>query len=421
MNSKDKYYLIFFIIFIYILNMGHIAQQDVYNLYYLPLAKSISNHSTYSINGVSYSYPMWGYSILMSICNIFAQYSAILLFQLILCFFSIQSFYKIFELKFRKYHFVLLLPFVALCTVKWNDAIVASLIIIYIDLLLKSLKSNTLKDIIFSGVVLGVILNFRSEYLLLIPLQIIILFSFKSVRANVSFIRHCVLYLTTFMVLLPWGIRNYIEFDNFKLTSSNGASVMYISLGQLEDNIWNIKAKDESAFAFVKKKGIKDPYSIKGEEILKDEFYKNISNNPIEYLKKMLSNSLDFVIGGVYTGEYGSIFIPKTDRIRIDNSINKANGAAKFDVIMKQSMQSKYPIIFEKLILVLYRLIWATILILFLYTLYRQKWDYISLIVLAFFIHKLIIVSGIQYEYRHINSIYLLILGIVLKRIPQKV
>jgi len=401
--------------------MGHIAQQDVYNLYYLPLAQSISNNFTYSINGVSLSYPMWGYSVIMSICNIFAKYSAIMLIQLVLCYFAILSFYKIFNLDFKKYHFFLLLPFIALSTVKWNDAIVASMIIIYIELLLKSLKTNSIKDIFYSGLILGVILNFRSEYLMLIPIQFLILFSVKSVRSNVNFIRHCVLYLTTLFMLLPWGIRNYIEFDNFKLTSSNGASVMYISLGQLEGNEWGIVSKDESAFKYVKKHKVKDPYSIEGEELLKEEFYKLVLDNPSEYALKMLNNSLSFLIGGVYTGEYGSLFITKGDRIRIDSKINKAEGINKIDVIFNENIQSKYPIILEKIILIIYRITWLMIIVMFVYSIGKHKWDYLTLLVLIFLIHKIIIVSAIQYEYRHINSIYLLILGIVLRRIPQKV
>lgn len=357
----------------------------------------------------------------MSICNIFSKYSAIILIQLILCYFAILSFYKIFKLDFRKFHFLLLIPFIALSTVKWNDAIVASLIIIYIELLLKSLKTNSIKDIVYSGLILGIILNFRSEYLLLIPIQILILFSVKSVRTNVNFIRHCVLYLTTLFMLLPWGIRNYIEFDNFKLTSSNGASVMYISLGQLEGNEWGITSKDESAFKFVKKHKVKDPYSIQGEEILKDEFYKLVLDNPSEYILKMSNNSLSFLIGGVYTGEYGSLFITKADRIRIDNKINKADGINKIEVILDENIQSKYPILLEKIILLIYRLTWLLIIVIFIYSIAKHKWDYLTLLVLILLIHKIIIVSAIQYEYRHINSIYLLLLGIVLRRIPQKV
>src|SRR5690606_34964006 len=129
----------------------------------------------------------------------------------------------------------------------------------------------SIKDNIIAGLYLGLILNFRSEYLILIPLQIIILLFSKSVRSNVSKIRHCVIYLTTLVIILPWGIRNYLVFEEFKLTSSNGAAVLYISLGQLPDNKWNIEPKDEQAYKIVRKKRVKEAFSLEGEKILKEE------------------------------------------------------------------------------------------------------------------------------------------------------
>lgn len=420
-DKKEKYFLIFFILLIYIFNSGSIAQIDVYFNYYLPLANSIVDKFSYSINDNSIAYPMWGYSILLVIVNILGSYSFIVGFQLILCYFSILSLYRTFNLKFSRFHLILLLPIISLSTVKWNDAIVCSLLIFHIEYIYKAYEYKKLKFYIVSGIFLGLIVNFRSEYWLLIPLQILFSFGIKSVRTNVSFIRQCVIYLTTFLMILPWSIRNKIEFDTFKLTSSNGASVMYISLGQLPNNKWGIEAYDETSFKLVKKSGVKDPYSLEGEKILRSEFLNLIKNEPLEYLKKCLNNGLNILIGGVYTGEYGSLLIPKNERLKIDKKINSSKGLDKFKIILKQDIEARYLILLEKLILILYRILWLSLIAYFIYLCFLRKWDNLLIVVLILVIFKVVTVAAIQYEYRHINSIYPFVLGIVLRNSVKKV
>lgn len=362
------------------------------------------------------TYPMWGYSSFLIIANLIGSYSSIIIIQFIMCYLSIVAFYKTFTLDYKNYHLLLLLPYIALCSVKWNDAIVGSMLIFYIYFLTKSFKQNDIKSNILAGLILGIILNLRSEYLFLLPLQFIAIISIKSVSNSVKIKFHSVIYLTSILTLLPWGIRNYIEFDELKLSSSNGASVMYISLGQLDNNSWGIKPVDNSAFLVTKKYKVKDPYSIEGESILRKEFLTKVEEDPAEYILKCLNNALDFVIGGVYTGEYGSVLIQPEQRQNIDNRINSANGLGKFEVILKQDFYAAYPILIEKIILLIYRIVWLSLIMLFIYALFKQKYDALLTIILIIFIHKLLIVSGIQYEYRHINSIYLPVLGIVLKQ-----
>lgn len=361
------------------------------------------------------TYPMWGYSGFLILANLIGSYSNIIILQFIICYFSILVFYKTFTIDYKNYHLLLLLPYIALCSVKWNDAIVGSALIFYIYFLTKSFKQKDIKSNILAGVILGLILNLRSEYLFLLPLQFITVLSIKSVRNSVKLKFHSVIYLTSILTLLPWGIRNYIEFDDFKIGSSNGASVMFISLGQLENNKWNIKPVDNSAFIVAKKHKVKDPYSIEGEKILREEFISKVKEEPVEYILKCLNNALNFAIGGVYIGEFGSVLIQPEQRQNIDNRINNLNGFEKFDVILKQDFYAAYPILMEKIVLLIYRVVWITLIILFVYKLIKQEYDILLTITLLIFIHKLLIVSGIQYEYRHINSIYLPVLGIVLK------
>lgn len=415
MTGKEKFSIIIFMLLVYVLNSGHIAQQLVFSEYYVPLTESILNNFEYGINGKLMTYPMWGYSFFMILGRVFGSYENILVIQFILCFLSIICFYSIFEIKFKKIQFLFLLPYIALCSVKWNDALVASFIIFYIYYLLKAKDNNNFKYNLIAGLMLGVILNLRSEYLIIPVLQILVFIGLKSVRQSVNLKLHSVIYLTACLTLLPWAIRNYIEFDEFKFTSSNGASVMYISLGQLEDNVWNIEAKDNTAFRLARKRGVSDPYSIKGEEVMREEFLERIEEEPTEYLKKCLNNGIRFFTGGVYTGEYGSLLISEGQRQAIDNKINNAEGSKKIDVIIEQKFYSSYPILFEKIVLQIYRLIWLVLIMLFIYMIFKKEWNLLIGICLIFIIHKLIIVSGIQYEYRHLNSIYLIVLGLALK------
>ena len=309
----------------------------------------------------------------------------------------------------------MLLPYIALCSVKWNDAIVAGSLVFYVYFLAKSIKDNNLKSNIIAGLILGVILNLRSEYLGLLLFQFIGIVSIKSVRQSVKLKIHSVIYLTAILTLFPWAIRNYIEFGEMKFSSTNGASVMYISLGQLADNVWGIKAVDNTAFQLAKKHRIADPYSLEGEKVLKEEFVEKVKSEPMEYVKKCASNALAFFIGGVYTGEYGSVLIKKDMRQSIDNKINKAEGFDKFNVILSQDFYASYPILIEKVILIIYRVIWLALIVMFFYNLFKMKWDIVILMGIILFTFKLITIAAIQYEYRHINPIYIFVLGTTLK------
>lgn len=414
--SKKEYIVLFvFIVLVFVFNAGHIAQQDVFTDYYIPLADSILNKFQYGINNKPMTYPMWGYSAFMLIAKLLGSYYNIIIIQFVLCYFSILVFYKSFNIKYKNIHLPLLLPYIALCSVKWNDAIVASSLVFYVYFLAKSIKDNNLKSNIISGLILGVILNLRSEYLGLLLFQFIGIVLIKSVRQSVKLKIHSVIYLTAILTLFPWAIRNYIEFGEMKFSSTNGASVMYISLGQLADNVWGIKAVDNTAFQVVKKHRIADPYSLEGEKVLKEEFIEKVKSEPMEYVKKCASNALSFFIGGVYTGEYGSVLIKKDMRQSIDNKINKAEGFDKFNVILSQDFYASYPILIEKVILIIYRVIWLALIVIFFYNLFKMKWDMVILMGIILFTFKLITIAAIQYEYRHINPIYIFVLGTTLK------
>lgn len=415
MNNKDKFIVFIFMMLIFVLNGGHLAQQVVFTDYYIPLAESILNNFEYGINGKLMTYPMWGYSFFMILGRVFGSFDNVLIIQFILSILAIFSIYKNFGIEFKNWHLLLFIPFISLCSVKWNDAIVASFIVFYISSLYKTTQNNSIKLNIIAGLLFGVILNLRSEYILLLPIQFLIFISVKSVRQSVKLKKHSVIYLTSILTLLPWGIRNYIEFDEFKIGSSNGASVMYISLGQLEDNIWGINPVDETAFKLVKKKGVRDPYSLEGEKILTEEFISKVVENPDEYVKKIINNLAKFVTGGVYTGEYGSLLITDNQRVRLDSKINMSEGLEKFSVITNEDFYIAYPVLFEKIILLIYRMIWLLIILTYIYVLFKGKWDLILVLSLVFLIHKVIIVGGIQYEYRHVNSIYIPIVLALLK------
>ena len=59
--SKKEYILLFtFMVLVFALNSGHIAQQKVFTDYYIPLTNSILNNFEYGIKGNLMTYPMWG-------------------------------------------------------------------------------------------------------------------------------------------------------------------------------------------------------------------------------------------------------------------------------------------------------------------------------------------------------------------------
>lgn len=414
-KQKDFYILLsLFAVLIFILNLNHLSQQGIYDSNYLKAAENIVAGNGYSISdAVPALYPLWGYSImLVPGVWIGAPGIFILFVQLIMTLIGICLFYKIFDLKESIWHILFFVPFIALMSVKWADAPAAFFLLLFAYYSIKYLKIPSWKHLLFSGISLGILANLRSEYLYL-PIFIMLLaflHVFKSSKKHIIILALSSI-AAALLLLAPWSLRSVSIDGKYRTSGSNGGAVAYITLGQLPGNSWGVVPSDSVFYSFVASKGIADPFSAKGDSLLKSETLRLIESRPAEYLKKCIYNSYKFMSGGLYTGEYSNIYLGKKGKTEIETYLNSQNlGNIKSIYILFE--KGYYFMLFEKLLrLISIPLFFCMILFFVLDKNQRINRKYLYWTVAVFVFYKLTTSALLQYEYRHINAVYLLLLG----------
>ncbi len=421
-STKNRIFLALLILLVFAANSQHITQQGTINNCYVPLAESIIAGDGYTFplfDGLPATYPLWGYSFLVAIdYSLSAGFIILLAVQAFLAFVGIYYFYKIFELRPRPLHFLFLIPFIALMSVKWPDAIAGFLILPYIYYSKRYFDDKRWATMILSGIFLGILVNFRSEFILLPIMQLgmIAVPVFWKHRKGLA-IHSAIVFAITIVSIAPWAVRYSTVSGQMGLTSSNGGAVVYISLGQLPGNPWGIVPLDRSAFDYARSVGIDNPYSAKGDSALKNEFTRLVSEKPMAYLKKCGYNLLSVIRGGVYTGEYASLAIDYDRRYEINDAIRNQSGMmAKADYLFDLPPSESISIVCEKVLQFAFVPVMFWLLFRFAGNFARPSGGNVQLfwLLASVVIYKLAVVSLVQYEYRHINAIYLLLLGIAL-------
>lgn len=400
--------LISFITLIFILNINHTIQQGTFIDVIKPASENLisaGEFQYYRFDNDFKTYPMWGYSLLNLPDSILNSKFLILFFQVLFTFFGLHYFYKIFSIEKSYYHLLLFIPFIALLSAKMPDSPSAFLILP----IFYYLKQLNLKSIIIAGLLSGVLINIRSEYQILIMFFAVFLL-IKSVKFKNKLIYSILYIILSFLLILPWGIRSYNNNGKFITGSTNGMAVMYNCLGQLPGNKWGITPLDSSAFAYVNSKSIDNAYSIEGEAALKKEVINLIKQEPFEFIKKSIYNLSSAFMGGLYIGEYATLFMDYNERYALEKQLNSVGSLDKISFLINQPPTVSFPFILEKLIRLLSIPLFLFLLLYFFYDIKKIK-NSNYLLILMIVLQKLMVVSLIQYEYRHLNFIYLFLLG----------
>ncbi len=420
-NRKYWIWLSVYVFAIFILNINHINQQGVYENFFRQISENVLSGAGYTCGEFDYKptfYPLWGYTGILIIDTFFGSSNFfVYLIQFGLCLFSIFIFYKLFEIKPKFLHFPFLLPFIALCSVKWPDAIVGCLLIGFAYFYKKHIFGDRYKNLLIAGAMLGIIANFRSEYIYL-PIVLLAL-SFLPFAKNFkkkNIITSVGIFAIAVACLLPWSFRSYILTGEQRLSASNGWAVMYISLGQLPGNPWHIAPYDKWAFDLTTANK-KHPYTPEGDKLLKSEFTKLVKEQPLAFAEKFGLNSLRFFTGGVYTGEFANIILDESKRYELDGFIMSKSGIVNKIFAFKDfKLTESLPLIFEKFIQFCFVLTFFILMIYSIKAYFKNGFvkgnEILLLLSAAVVIYKFLIVSAIQYEYRHVNAIYLFVFGI---------
>jgi hypothetical protein len=425
-GKKFNIVLIIFIIAVFALNSGHVNQQGTFREVLLPAAENLlaGNGYTHQLFGGNHAlYPLWGYSIILLPDAAFGSGGRIaLIIQAAMCFAAVQMIYLMFGIRRRMWHIPLWLPFAAFMSVKWPDAPAAFFIIGFIYFYTRLVKSGKSRGFLITGLMLGAAANFRSEFLFL-PLLLFIM-ALIADRENIyAHFTHTIgSAMIMLIMLVPWAIGSKAYTDDFRFTATNGGGVAYISLGQLPGNVWDITPADPAAFEYAENHGIDNPYSARGDSLLKSAFYRAIIDHPGEFAQKIGYNIYSILRGGVYTGEYAGLKIDFDRRYEINSKISQAPGiSGKIKAVMELPAEESMPIIIEKLIQAIFVPLFLGLLIIFCVILFNKKFDNtIKTNAAALVFYKIIIAALLLYEYRMMNPLWPLLLGAGLWRLENR-
>ncbi len=422
-NKRFYFILTVFTAFIFILNINHLNQQLIFTNMFLDAAGNILSGNGYTntvFSGDPAYYPMWGYSLLLLPDSAFGTGGFLaLFFQLLMAITGVYYFYRLFAIKPGYIHLLFHLPFIGIMSVKWPDAVIAFLFILFFYFMKLYYTENRTKSIIISGIFLGIMINFRTEFLYL-PVFYFALLVVPGRYLNRRSVLKAgiVLAAASILFISPWAIRSYIQKDEISLTTSNNGMVSFISLGALADNPWKIYISDITAWNYVKDRGEPNPFSEKGNSMLEEAFYSSVKAEPVSFLVKCAYNFGRCFTGGVYTGEFANIAVGTAARYRINeelklkgNALNQLTGLAEYGAAVA------VPVAIEKIIQAVYIPLNLAVMlsVVFLaFRLSRLNQKALFIIILVFIIYKLVVTSLFIYEPRFWNSVYYLAFGIVL-------
>lgn len=399
---------------IFLGNAGHTTQQGVFFREYLPIADNLLHGNGYAIvAGHPTLYPMWGYPFLSAGALLVGSWPIVLgIIQAVSSVIGIVAFYQLFRIPTRRWHIAFFVPFFAVCSVRWPDAIVAVLLVLGANWLRMAIEQRRTRYAILAGLSLGIINNFRSEYvgLVIVAAAFALLLFIRGKRTNA--VQLTVLAFVAIVSLLPWMIYSYRVDGKPRLTATNGGGVLYISLGQLPNNPWNIVHVDSCAQGLCDRVGRVDAYSPAGDSILTAAFEDRIRAHPAAFLAKVAHNLVAVATRGVYTGEYSTLALDSGERDRTLEQLSSASGVArKLNTIRELPAAGAIALVFEKTVQGFFVVVLTCALAILLIALWRKMTSAVLWIIVTLVAYKILLVALVQYEPRHMNAVYMFALG----------
>ncbi len=277
----------------------------------------LSNLDTTAVDYYPWTFPMWGYGFLIALTGTLTNTLPLLLIQLAVAFLSIYYFVSTIEtytlltngyVRLFKFLLVFSIPWYTFHVLAYPYSISSSLLILSISFLYRAVQENQYLPLIVSGIMFGVLLNLRSDYILLPIGLAAIIFLFN--RSLNFFKKTALWFVCIYSCLIPWALFTHKACGHYLLTSTNGGNVMLLGLGKLKNNKWGISL-DLAEGAPVIHTFIDDVYGknactwdYKGNEVLKEKFFELIWNDPYEYIKKIYASFFYMFKVGLHQGYF---------------------------------------------------------------------------------------------------------------------
>lgn len=261
------------------------------------------------------TFPMWGYGWLIFLLK---SKLAILILQQILAMVAVVTAVSVCErdetlphdsATLLKIVLVFSIPWYALHSVFWPYSIATSLLVISISLLARfAVKGSTDRMIlVISAICFGLLLHFRSDFILFPPVCAAALSVFRS-RSSSRFLSALVWVALVYLLLLPWTLYTRRATGHLLLTSTNSGQVLFLGLGVLPDNKWGITPDDSDPLMkklVTEKLGPgANPLSYDGNGLLLHETFERIKADPLEFTRKIGYSAVITVVRGFHPGSF---------------------------------------------------------------------------------------------------------------------
>lgn len=288
------------------LNRRHLSEQGIFEKSIMPVAQ-------WYMGGrmpATVTFPLWGYPALIALVR---STTLLLVVQAALGSAALALMHQELSRRFvahRRAVNVLIfgaLPWFTLTSVKWPIAVSHAFIIVAVILLSRAITARSARRAALAGLVLGVALNVRSEFILY-PLMIgglaLVLHLLR--RRDVLPWRQVATFgAVAWLCLIPWGMWYRHWTGTTRFVSSNGGFVALMSLGQLPNNPWAIVHNDWWTMSYMRRHNMDHlyPFGHEADMWFKREFNAKVKEHPIAYAGKVLFNVRSIYTGGFYNGD----------------------------------------------------------------------------------------------------------------------
>jgi hypothetical protein len=299
------------------LNRYHEVQSGIYRGQYLALAKYLLGEAEQPL----ITYPLWGYPLLLSLLPS-PEITSVAL-QLVISIMSLVLLYSstaphLVSRAPLAILCVLAVPWYALASVRLADIYAASFGVMAICLLARAINTEGLWWSVASGTFFGTSLNFRSDFLALLCVLLILALIFAQETVAKNWRRLAIVFSLAVLLMVPWGVFRVYHGNSFGITSTNTGMVLYNSLG-FPGNAWHIVSSDKIRTLEVKEAlgtGV-DPASEEGNVFFRRRFLATILSDPTEFARKIVYNFVATLKLGFYTIETWT-FLSQEERLQFE-------------------------------------------------------------------------------------------------------
>ena len=398
-SLKNNYYFYFFLIIALFLSSIISYENISFDLYFNNKYKDYSDYFKGLLMGKRVlvyndlgTFPIWGYGL---IHLLFKSKLNILIFQQLLNFIAIvrvdQFLIKVKKIKHLKLSRVLLLlslPYFFFHTQMWPKSISSSLLILGVLQIFCYLENNKILNLLFAGILLGLLSNFRSDYLFFIfilPLFLLFWEFYQKKILQLNSFKVMIIPGLVLLFLIPWSNYTYSKTNHYLLNSTNTGHLLFIGLGQLPHNIWGITPRDDDSkmrHTLINefKHDSVSTVSYQSNEFLKKEFLRLVLNNPLEWIKKCFYSFRLLILDPFYVGNVGDFQkngISNINEIRsLEEAVYKFDFHVSYKIITETNWSFSTKEIFQILITILTKLIGLAIFITSVITIFLTTLKY---------------------------------------------